>query len=101
MQHSFSDGKYTVINDNGKLTALRHGEPWDRDLTGDNLIYWMLVDVDALKAQRDELVAHLQKSVASLEWAAAIIGDMPPKCEYLESLREAKEAIAKATGEAT
>jgi len=47
--------------------------------------------------QRDELLAHLQKSVASLEWAAAIIGDMSPKCEYLESLREAKEAIAKAT----
>lgn len=51
-----------------------------------------------LIAATPELLACLQKSVASLEWAAVIIGDMPPKCEYLEGLREAKEAIAKATG---
>ena len=49
MRHDFADGKYTVINDNGKLTALRHGEPWARDLCGDNLVYWMLVEVDRLK----------------------------------------------------
>jgi hypothetical protein len=49
-QHTFADGKYTVINDNGNLTALRHGEPWTRDFTGDNLIYWMLVEVERLKA---------------------------------------------------
>jgi hypothetical protein len=51
MQHDFADGKYTVINDNGKLTALRYGEPWARDLTGDNLIYSMLVEVDRLKQE--------------------------------------------------
>jgi len=28
------DGKYTITNDNGRLTALRNGEPWDRDLVG-------------------------------------------------------------------
>lgn len=50
MRHDFCDGKYTVINDNGILTALRHGEPWGRDLVGDNLVYWMLVEVDRLKA---------------------------------------------------
>jgi hypothetical protein len=49
MRHDFADGKYTVINDNGKLTALRNGEPWARDLIGDNLVYWMLVEVDRLK----------------------------------------------------
>lgn len=56
MQHSFNDGKYTLYNDNGKLTAFRNGEPWDRDLTGDNLIYWMLVEVDRLKAALSEMV---------------------------------------------
>lgn len=56
MQHDFADGKYTVINDNGRLAALRHGEHWDRDLCGDNLIYWMLVDYDKMKEQRDELL---------------------------------------------
>ena len=35
------DEKYTVIQDeNGKLYALRYGEPW-RDLVGDNLILRM------------------------------------------------------------
>lgn len=47
MRHDFADGKYTVISDNGKLTALRHGEPW-LDLVGNNLVYWMLVKVDEL-----------------------------------------------------
>ena len=55
----FADGKYTVINENGKLTALRHGELWGRDLTGDNLIYWMLMDALKLKAERDALAAKL------------------------------------------
>lgn len=46
----FADGKYTVINDNGNLHALRYGESWGRDLTGDNLVYSMLVEVLRLKA---------------------------------------------------
>lgn len=52
---SFCDGKYTVTSDGGALYAHRHGEPWNRDLTGDNLVYWMLVDALALKQDRDEL----------------------------------------------
>lgn len=52
---SFCDGKYTVTSDSGALYAHRHGEPWNRDLTGDNLVYWMLVDALALKQDRDEL----------------------------------------------
>lgn len=51
-QYTFADGKYTVISDSGKLTALRNGEPW-RDLAGDNLVYWMLVEVLRLKAELD------------------------------------------------
>lgn len=59
-QMSFADGKYIVINDNGNLTALRYGEPWNRDLTGDNLVYWMLVESLELKRQRDELLEALK-----------------------------------------
>lgn len=40
-QMEFDNGKYTVIADQGKLTALRYGEPW-RELTGDNLVHCML-----------------------------------------------------------
>ena len=44
MQQNYDDGKYTVIFDEktGKMEALRHGEHW-QDLTGNNLIYFMLV----------------------------------------------------------
>lgn len=45
-----ADGKYTVINDKGRLSALRHGEPWGRDLLGDNLVYWMMVEIAQLRA---------------------------------------------------
>jgi len=45
-----NDGKYSVINDEGRLTALRYGEPW-RNLSGDNLIYWMFVEIVNLKAE--------------------------------------------------
>lgn len=58
-QMEFADGKYTVINENGKLSALRYGEPWNRSLTGDNLVYWMLVDAIKLKEERDALAAKL------------------------------------------
>ena len=64
MRHEFADGKYTVINDNGKLTALRHGEPWGRDLVGDNLVYWMLVEVDTLKAVNQELLDALKLAMS-------------------------------------
>jgi hypothetical protein len=45
--YSFDNGKYTVINDNGILTALRYNEPW-RSLAGDNLVAAMLDEVHRL-----------------------------------------------------
>lgn len=50
-----ADGKYTVFNDNGRLYATRNGEPWGRDLVGDNLVYWMMVEILALQAKIDEV----------------------------------------------
>lgn len=49
MKYEFDNGKYTVVSEDGtgKQYALRHGEPW-RDLTGDNLIYWMMVEIRVL-----------------------------------------------------
>lgn len=39
MKHDFADGKYTVMmDDKGGMTALRYGEPWKRDLVGDQLV---------------------------------------------------------------
>jgi hypothetical protein len=51
MKHTVANGEYTIELNNGNLTALRYGEPWDRDLTGDNLVCWMLFEIDTLKQQ--------------------------------------------------
>jgi hypothetical protein len=42
-------GKYTVIvYEKGRMVALRYGKPW-RDLTGDNLVYWLATEVKTLR----------------------------------------------------
>ena len=56
----FADGKYVVICNNGLLTALRNGEPWNRDLTGDNLVYWMFVEAKKLESDLYALRSDLK-----------------------------------------
>lgn len=51
---SFEDGKYQLILDAGKFTALRHGQPW-RDLTGDKLVYTMFAEIQGLQAEIETL----------------------------------------------
>lgn len=48
--------KYTVVIDDGKLSALRYGEPW-RDLSGDNLVYWLAVELQAAREALAEVNA--------------------------------------------
>jgi hypothetical protein len=67
------DGKYTVTNDNGRLTCLRHGEVWeagDRELCGDGLslalVFRIEEDGESLKAKDAEILA-LKEQVASLQ----------------------------------
>ncbi len=62
-QMEFCGGKYTVINDRGVLSCLRHGQPWERDLVGDNLVYWMFVESIELQHQRDLLLRALRNAV--------------------------------------
>lgn len=52
---TFNQGEYTLIlGSDGAMSALRHGEPWGRDLTGDKLVSAFAHDLgtarDALKA---------------------------------------------------
>lgn len=60
MRHNFYGGKYTVEFDEttGKLSALRHGEPW-RDLAGDGLVLAMLQRVDAQQKLLDRALFAL------------------------------------------
>lgn len=70
-QMDFEDGKYTVIYDEGHFKALRYGQPW-RDLTGDNLVYAMLVKAIQLKEERDALAAQIKE----LEARNSILDDV-------------------------
>lgn len=54
------EGKYTLINDNGKLTALRYGECWDRDLTGDNLVYSLFVEAIRMREELDAFKSQMK-----------------------------------------
>jgi hypothetical protein len=54
------EGKYTLINDNGKLTALRYGEYWDRDLTGDNLVYSLFVEAIRMREELDTFKSQMK-----------------------------------------
>lgn len=47
-----SDGKYgVVVHDDGRMEAERYGEPWRRDLVGDNLVHAMAWRIHELEAQ--------------------------------------------------
>ena len=44
IQHNFDDPNKTEVI----FKALRYGEEW-RNLVGDNLIYWLVMEIDELK----------------------------------------------------
>lgn len=48
-QIAVDDGKYIVLIGDGEhagqMKALRNGETWNRDITGDNLVYWLAVEL--------------------------------------------------------
>ena len=55
-------GKYTVvIHDSGHMEALRHGEPWRKDLTGDGLVYWLAVELQEARNKLDKYGPYLQR----------------------------------------
>ena len=91
-QMSFENGKYTVINDNGNLTALRYGEPWRSDIAGDNLIYCMLVESLELKRQRDLMLAALNDIAA---WHDGEIGSHMDEPGSAKAARNAIKAAAQ------
>lgn len=58
---SVDNGKYTVIMEaNGRLHALRYGQPW-QDLSGNNLVYYLAAELGEAR----ERIADLEKVTAS------------------------------------
>lgn len=67
-----ADGKYTLVREpTGNMHALRYGEPW-RDLVGDNLIYWMAVEIERLQ----ELLDAKEKAKEKLQSQLAAINEV-------------------------
>lgn len=98
MKYDFADGKYSIIDDNGELTAFRNGEPWDRVLVGDALVYWMLVKIDQLDA---DSVTNIMLDVVpgsdgmGHEVYAKSVGDVVNKLTELDArLEEAEGDVA-------
>lgn len=42
-------GDYEITNDNGILSCTRHGEKWDRNLAGDNLVLALVHKIEELE----------------------------------------------------
>lgn len=52
-----AEGKYSVLYDGkGSLSALRYGEPWQRNLVGDNLVYALASELHELRRTFEFLI---------------------------------------------
>lgn len=54
------DGKYAITYIDGKAVCQRNGEPWDRDVSGDKLIYCLVAEVETLREQVSTLTERLE-----------------------------------------
>lgn len=96
MRATTLDGKYTVVLDNnGKLYALRYGQPW-RDCCGDNLVFALAQDLETLSGRLarisedmtdDEMAGH-----SSIEDAIQAKRNNEHKLRLLVTVLEAKNA---------
>lgn len=66
-----SDDKYEYVYEKGRTFALRNGEAW-RDLTGDNLIYFLAAE---LKDAREKIAA-LENHITELNDSADMAAEM-------------------------
>lgn len=82
-QIELNEGKYTYVfeESTGKQYALRYGETW-RDLTGDNLVYWLGAKIEDQAKEIEGLRAAydvVQGSIKIIREAAAIIAAVKPE----------------------
>jgi len=65
MRVDVNDGKYTVVmSQKGELKALRYGEEW-RDCCGDNLIYWLAMELLQTRGVVEQAKEYLSNFEAS------------------------------------
>lgn len=87
-----SNGKYTVIQDKrGHLKALRYGEPWRRDLTGDNLVLALAEEVQEL---REAIAGSNKVLLDNSETIDALFRRICPVCDNMIKDPSAKACLA-------
>ena len=86
MDLELADGKYTIKSEGNSIVCLRYGEPW-RDITGDNLIYWLLHEIEL----RDEKLA--EPPFTAIARNLTIIGESLTMCEL--EINEQQTTIEK------
>jgi hypothetical protein len=60
------DGKYVIHHEENKTIVTRYGEPW-RDLTGDNLFYFLMMHGADIECAIGEKNAEIQSLKTELE----------------------------------
>ncbi len=65
------NGKYKILmtEDGNRFKALRHNEKW-RDLTGDNLMYWLCIELQKAKEKIEcaEMILNNKKLNEAEPW---------------------------------
>ena len=99
------NGKYCITMKDNKITETRHGEPW-RDLTGDNLMYYLLLRNAELECKIHELntstvkladikqCIKLAAYIREASWVPAKL-NQPYSSKYLFSMDEATTQAVK------
>ena len=92
MRKDYDGGKYTVVFDGstGALCALRYGEYW-KDLSGDKLIYQMLVEHLQVLEHNERLLSVCEELLESADYWSEY--DVP--IGIVDKLRD---AVTKAGG---
>lgn len=83
-----AEGKYTYIRYlAGEQEALRYGEPWRKDLAGDNLIYYFGCKVEEQAKQLSALQKENEGLKTKLVIAEQTVDDLRPVLDTLLSTR--------------
>jgi len=86
LEISMEDGKYSVFQESdGRLHALRHGEPWARDIVGDKLVLALAQEVARLRGVCQEVNSWIVCA------CIAIPADMMQSAARIEEITRCEE----------
>ncbi len=76
MRVDIEGGKYTYINEDGRSRVLRHGEPWNRDVSGDKFIFCMVAEIESLRQQLAAALAACKRKDDALQNCEGMLDEL-------------------------